>query len=254
MSFIFCENRVSISVVIPCDRAHLQFLPRLLSLLETQSHTPGEVVISVSNSNSNDDLLIAEIEENKFPFLLKIIRSSKRQFAGENRNIAIANSTGDLIICQDADDLPHKQRIEIIKNLFEITNFDFLLHLYFLQDSEPVFNQYLEYYNTPFPQDHYEFLTIDQSIDFFNIHNTHPEFFTKFRSSQITDRLMGVHFGNCAFKRTVFDLIQYNHNPSGQDVNFYSQVVHTFNNILLINQPLVYYVRSRSSYYSGRGD
>ncbi len=250
----FCENSIVISVIVPCDRAHLQYLPKLLSALEIQSYIPDEIIISISNSTNQDDLIIEQIQQSNFRFAVKILRSAKRQFAGENRNIAIANATGDLIVCQDADDLPHKQRIEIIKNIFQKTNFDYLLHLFLAPTDESMIDPYIEYYNhIKFPKNVPDFLVLDSSLDMYALENMEPEFMKKFLPNEIKSKV-GVHFGNCAFKRSVFDMIHYNHYSCGEDVTFFVQVLEKFKKNILINLPLVYYIRPRGTYFLGRDD
>src|SRR6185503_496362 len=47
-----------------------------------------------------------------------------------NRNIAALNASKDILICQDADDIPHPQRVEIIKYVFETFDIDHLFHAF----------------------------------------------------------------------------------------------------------------------------
>jgi glycosyltransferase involved in cell wall biosynthesis len=243
----FCEEPATVSVVIPCERSHIQFLPELLNALKNQSVIPTEVVISISSTNSQDDFLICQIAQDKYPFIFKLLSTSKRQFAGENRNIAISHSKGDIIICQDADDLPHRQRVEIIRNLFQETRFDYLLHLHFLAKSEITYEDYQKYNALEYPVNTFEFLVINPATDLFKIPKTHPEFFTRYLHDPALLRSLGIHFGNCSFKRNVFDQVQYSSMRSGQDVNFFSNVIRKFDNILLLNLPLIYYINSRST-------
>ena len=107
------------SIIIPCAGAHFQHLNVLLQSYEHQTCLPDEVVISLS---STEELNISEIdtmENNAWPFKIKILRTFGKQSAGLNRNIASSHATGDIFIYQDADDIPHPQRVEIVKFLFE---------------------------------------------------------------------------------------------------------------------------------------
>jgi glycosyltransferase involved in cell wall biosynthesis len=56
--------------------------------------------------------------------------------AGANRNRGSAIARGDVLIYQDADDLPHPQRVEIIAGLFEKYRIDHLMHYYYRQVPE----------------------------------------------------------------------------------------------------------------------
>src|SRR3990167_5690905 len=65
-------------------------------------------------------------------FKTKILCFQGKQSAGKNRNIACSHAEGDILIAQDADDIPHPQRIEIIKYVFENYATEHLLHSYFV--------------------------------------------------------------------------------------------------------------------------
>lgn len=72
---------------------------------------PDEIVISVSERTS------VEPVQSQIP--VKVLYTHERAFAGKNRNITACQSTGDLLIFNDADDLPSLKRVEIIKKVFE---------------------------------------------------------------------------------------------------------------------------------------
>lgn len=61
---------------------------------------------------------LEELKSREWPFDLKIALSPQRLFPGANRNIAGLLATGDLFICQNADDIPHSQRAELIRKFF----------------------------------------------------------------------------------------------------------------------------------------
>lgn len=234
----------STSVIIPCHSVHLKFLPQLLDALEMQSDIPDEVVVSISSSGSDDDALVAKLEEMNYSFSLKLLRSAKRLFAGDNRNIAIAHSFGDLIICQDADDLPHKQRVELIKHIFKKNDFDLLLHLHILllPDKMPV-DQIIS--NMPeLPKDGFDFIQVTPKTILYNIPTL---FLTKFTPPEVPIKTVGVHMGNCAFKRTLFNTIQYTSTPSGQDAIFVQKTINKSKKVLVVNLPLIYYFITRTT-------
>lgn len=115
------QAKTTVSVNIPCAVSHIEYLPRLLQSYANQTSVPEEVVISISSVKSNKHKKqIESIKKKKYPFKLKIISSTSNKKAGANRNTCAENSSGNLIVNQDADDLPHKQRIQIIKS--SITN------------------------------------------------------------------------------------------------------------------------------------
>jgi glycosyltransferase involved in cell wall biosynthesis len=116
------------SVIIPCAHSHFPLLEGLLSAYEKQTRLPDEVVVSLSEADSVGPISIAALEQKSLGFALKIIPHEKKLVPGASRNAACHASTGDLIICQDADDLPHPQRVEIIASLFENYFLDHLIH------------------------------------------------------------------------------------------------------------------------------
>ena len=124
-------NKLSLktSVIIPCHYLHFEHLFELLQAHCNQSVLPDEVVISLSGAKLINDEDIQYIKNFYWPFALQIICSDERKVAGENRNIACEAAVGDLIICIDADDLPHPQRTEIIKKIFENVDIEFLIHI-----------------------------------------------------------------------------------------------------------------------------
>jgi glycosyltransferase involved in cell wall biosynthesis len=116
------------SVIIPCDPHHFNLLEGLLTHYDRQTRTPDEIVISLSNAETVGQINIGALEEKRWGFTLKILPQKGKFVAGANRNAACQLATGDLVICQDADDLPHPQRVEIIAFLFENYQLEHLIH------------------------------------------------------------------------------------------------------------------------------
>jgi len=127
---------MTVSVIIPCHSNHFELLRDLLHRYRLQSVAPEEIVISLSNAGQIDAGQIQRLEKQSWPFKLKIIRHQEQLETALNRNAAASASTGDLIICQDADDLPHRQRIQILKYLFENYQIDFLIHKFVFDENE----------------------------------------------------------------------------------------------------------------------
>ncbi len=128
---------LKISVIIPCAGQHIQHLSPLLTLLGQQTCLPDEVVISLSSVETLMESKVDEIEKGSWPFSVKLLRFRGAQSAGLNRNIAASHVSGDVMICQDADDLPHPQRIEIVKYLFEHYEIDHLIHNFVFDGTIP---------------------------------------------------------------------------------------------------------------------
>ena len=176
--------QVTTSVIIPCYHGHFKYLEKLLEEYTKQIVLPNEIVISLSEANLVDQNKIHILEKRKWPFKLIIITSNEQLFAGSNRNIAAQAASGDILICQDADDTPHKQRVQIIKHVFENYQVEHLMH-YFSRNQDILKNNY--------------------SLDtIFNPRN----------------RKYGATNGNIAITKDVFRKFQWSDKPRGQDSLF----------------------------------
>lgn len=127
---------MKVSIIIPCHSNHFVLLRDLLQRYRTQSVPPDEIVISLSNVGQVDSRQLQVLEKSSWPFQLKILKHPEQLEPAVNRNLACMESEGDLLICQDADDLPHRQRVQIIKYLFENYQIDFLMHKFVFDEGE----------------------------------------------------------------------------------------------------------------------
>ncbi len=119
------------SIIVPCAPKHFQYVPELLRAYAMQTRLPDEIVISLSEAiplRSEID----HVQEQPWPFDLQILEHSERRSEGENRNLGALRATADLFLFQDADDIPHPQRVEWVARLFETYEIDHLIHAYVL--------------------------------------------------------------------------------------------------------------------------
>ena len=130
------------SIVIPCVPQHFGHIFGLLYQYEHQTCIPDQIVISLSESECMSDEEFLFVENYHWPFELKIIKNHGKRSAGENRTIGSEHSCGDLILLQDADDIPHPQRVEIVKYIFEHYFIDHLMHSFFLEFDEWYYYHY----------------------------------------------------------------------------------------------------------------
>ena len=110
---------VKVSVVVPCAPRHARLLEPLMALLDRQTSRPNEVVIAGTTTR---------LAARSFP--IRIVATEPRANAARNRNAATSRATGDVICYQDADDVPHTQRIEIVRRLFERFDVEHLMHAF----------------------------------------------------------------------------------------------------------------------------
>ena len=121
----------TISVIIPCANEDAHLLVNLIDILKYQTLLPKEVIISLSGKRflrpetfkNIDDLNSATL-----PFAIKILYHNDKVWASGNKNYAATVATGDILIVQDSDDIPHFQRFEIIKYFMDKYNAVHLAH------------------------------------------------------------------------------------------------------------------------------
>lgn len=218
----------TVSIIIPCSPKHVGHLESLLYVLEKQTTLPDEVVISLSGKNEVLPCVLKNLQDKSWQFLVKIISSEKKQSAGENRNIACKHAVGDIFILQDADDIPHPQRVEIIKKCFENYKINLLLHQYYLSTAV--------HSNIDFVKiDHIKKILIDT-----------PECFPSLKICNLQ-----LHHGNIAISRKVFDKIKWSKKfEVGEDVEFNGKVYLKYKKFLAVKHPLLYYRQHLSSFTS----
>jgi glycosyltransferase involved in cell wall biosynthesis len=212
------------SIIIPCCATHAQHLYSLLKLYEEQTELPDEVIISLSSCCQVPDSLINELEHELWRFPVTLLLSKQTLFAGANRNVACCHATGDIFICQDADDIPHPQRIEIIKYFFTTYNIDHLIH------------QWVRVVNNDVP------------ISFVNYENTNTIQFVVNEKFNNLFKPGTFHNGNIAIARYVFDEIQWS--PwiaRGEDVALNVEIYKQFNHCFAIEAILLGYREFLSS-------
>lgn len=118
----------SISVVIPCYPPHIKFLIRSLQTVAGQTLKPIEAVIGLSETSEEDGRQLELFFSKLTP--CRVITSTKKCPAAENRNNAMAKARGDVIVFLDADDMMHPQKLEIVDYYIKKTQSKLLLHGY----------------------------------------------------------------------------------------------------------------------------
>lgn len=245
----FAGNAPTVSVIIPCTSSHLQYIPDLLEAIEQQTSIPDEVVISISKVTENDLNFIEAFKSHPWPFSLLVYSSPKRQFAGDNRNIAIKHSSGEVIVCQDADDFPHPQRIEIIRDVYNTQPFDLLLHFYvrFNNSTNSIEENKLQYDSFDLKKCRFTISNFSNKAYLTIGDMPNNQDFMELNRSNSNKIISGAHNGHISFSRNVFNKVQYSSLPTGQDVAFNKDVLKNFKRCSIINLPLTYYVMERST-------
>jgi hypothetical protein len=214
------------SVIVPCVARHFLWVSGLLESYENQTVKPDEVVISISEVEKLNPKEINDLEHGDYSFRLKIIRNNGVIMDGENRTIAMNNSSGDILIFSDADDIPHPQRVEIAKFIFENYEVDHILHGLTGYRSE---------------------------IQRFDLQSIEMLYFDNFEEIQsfASSKNFPVTTGSPCFLRKVGNAIKWSHT---KDVQHARESYAMFNNRILICSKLILYrafLSSHSSHRSG---
>tara|TARA_B100000287_G_C20674758_1_gene794784 strand:+ start:6842 stop:7585 length:744 start_codon:yes stop_codon:yes gene_type:complete len=223
------------SVVIPATNGNFGYLNCILRHYEDGVEIPDEIVVSISNSHLVDSGSIDALE-NKFKnsFELKVLRHEETMLQGPNRDAASKQSTGDIIISNDADDIPHPQRVDIIKRLFKENDIVQINHGYQI--------------NTDFS--FVENMQVMQCEDVFNHHfpncpdtdirpNPHD---LGFHAPYGGGLPWTIHAGNVAFSKEVFDELSWRHTEEiAWDYDFCMDVLFRFKRSMIIDAPLIWY-------------
>jgi len=217
-------SHLKISIIIPCSYKHAEFLYPLLKMYTKQTVLPYEVIISLSEFHKAPLAAIKKIQYSRWPFRLRLLLSEYKQYAGTNRNIACECATGDVFVCQDSDDIPHPQRVEIIKYFFEHYDIDHLMHLY-------KFGEDLDH----FPLLNRQHIDFSYNTDFENAWKENPE----------------IHNGCPAITRAAFEKIQWHNEAHREDTDFNRDAYRSFNRCMIINAPLYIYRSELSTWVAG---
>jgi glycosyltransferase involved in cell wall biosynthesis len=207
-----------ISVIIPCAYMHAKHLYQLLTHIEQQTMLPDEVIISLGEAHRVQPQVIKTIENKKWAFPCKLLKSNAINYVSKNRNIGCRHATGDVLVLQDADDLPHPQRIEVIKYFFENYQVDFLMHHFIMANTPKDAANF-----TKIPD--LELISIDWGTDFESMFSQH-----KFTNGEI------------AISKDLFSQMQWIESMRRQeDTEFNQRVFKTFKQLLLVEEPLLCY-------------
>jgi hypothetical protein len=186
-------SSLTTTVIVPCYYGHVQYLRELFDALSQQTVLPDEAVISISQAHLVDPLILEDFLSRQYPFKIQVLSTNNKLYAGENRNAAAKVAKGDILICQDADDLPHMQRIEFIKRSFEEKEISLLVHTYIRTNNSSRYWGPYNYLDVPLFQ------------------------IRRWNDVNLLDSLT---FGNPSCLRKVFDQIQWPNWKNGEDKKF----------------------------------
>ena len=232
-------NKINtISIIIPCIPRDIKFLDRLLDSIRNQTFKPHEVIICLSET---DDLQAEKIKNDlqKYNLPLKIINTTDKRNASQNRNAGIDNSTGNILSFMDADDVMHPKKLYYVNKYFNEYNPYIFVHSYVknMDVNKAVINNKPNLYNGIYVWD----LLMKYNGKIVNVEDGYSKWGV----------FLNVHHGHVSVKREVVDNVRYREEPlfrRGQDSIFIRDVINHYgrnkNTFLYANIPLSGYIPS----------
>ena len=220
----------SISCCITCYDGDYHFLDRMLNEYKKQTVAPDEIVISCSGMKHSDILKTKHIRIANKDVPVVITNSEERKCAGEARNQAVIASSMDVIQFLDVDDIPHINRTEFTKIIFDTTDYDALVHSYFCKDwyCLPT-NNSDSFQNTR--------LTFDANL--LSECSWEPHTIGGFLIAVNGGKMS---HGAAAWKKKVFNKIQYTYESVGEDCIFCGNAFNSGFKIGFYDSELMHYI------------
>ena len=218
---------MKISVVIPVGPGHALAVNRAIKSCIEQTHPAHEIIVA----GFSDD-----VESQN------VIKIKNEGSAGKNRQIGSEAASGDIIVYQDADDISHPQRLEIISRYFNIADILHLNHSLVTSSNET---------------SHIEVNSIRHasSEELFGAYFPNSKYVSciKHCPSAYGDKIVNwpVHCGAPAIRRCVLDKVKWrsvselklHHRawPRTEDYEFCMEVLYAFNKSMIIDAPVYIY-------------
>jgi hypothetical protein len=114
------------TVFIPTTPNHIKYVPKIIDTYLAGTCLPDEIIVSISMAHmigkETKDILVQKGA--------KILEHNSQMLIGPNKQWSKEHSEGDIILYNDSDDFPHRQRIEIVKKIFEKYDILHMTHSY----------------------------------------------------------------------------------------------------------------------------
>lgn len=217
-------NEKKITVVIPCHYKHFGYIESLLKLYDSQTLIPEEIILIICEIEKlqNKTVKIKELKKNVFKFSLVVVEIIGRSAAGNNRYIGTKMAKNGIVVFQDADDIPHVQRLEIFKYFFD--KYPTLVHIVHRWTKKDDMKKY-----TDFSSINYKLLNFDI---FLNPIKRIPEHLAN---------------GNVAIKKNIYNNVNwYKDKFRAQDIYLNSSIYNRYKQSLMIREPIYFYRKNLS--------
>jgi len=220
LSFFSSLSGLTTSIIVPCYPGHVKYLPALIEYYNNQTFLPDEMVIALSDINNISELDRINVMQCEPKFFLNITTSEEVLYAGQNRRAACDLATGDILICNDADDIPHYQRVELIKKTFEMSNVDLILHRWVPSGKESLMKCN------------------------YNFNRIFLHLIKDWKHHEVTDY---IHYGNVSMRRKVLENVDWTAQKNGEDTTFVFNCLNKGFKLGIIHAYLILYRSELSS-------
>jgi glycosyltransferase involved in cell wall biosynthesis len=198
---------MKLSFCITCYDGDYFLLDSLFDAIQKQTLAPDELIVYSSGFDSSLFFKTKSLQIAGKNIDIIYLNSQKRTIQSFARNACASFASGDIIVFFDVDDIPHFQKLEITKTLFDIHNPDFIVHSY---STTNISDSHIDISKSLIRKD----LIIDQSC---------TNIYSKSHESMI-------HHAHIAVKRKCFEKIKFN-----ESFEFYRKEDGKFCQDLLIN-------------------
>jgi len=237
------------SLVIPSTNNHFHYLDCILNHYKNGTVKPDEVIISISNSHTLDVSSVDNLKNKYYNTFesLELLLHNRTIPEGPNRGEGSSKARNNLIIYQDSDDVPHPQRVEIIKHFFENNNIVHLNHGYNFQTkfnniniNDVAYKKSNDLFNLYFSN--YSHLKQNQRTR----HNRPRKVYDSLNNplpygSGFTD-LFTITGGSLSILKSVLEDVSWEWEMDvSYDYDFCMDTLFYFNKSMIINSPLIWY-------------
>jgi glycosyltransferase involved in cell wall biosynthesis len=232
---------MKISIIIPCIPEHFFTMMRAADAYLKQTRIPDEIVIVLSNSSNleqRNKILFKKFTDEIF---LKTRKNNIRIYyvnnllsPGAARTLCSQYCQGDLLILNDADDMPHRRRTEIIEGYFNSRDIIALNHSFWWapnmrENTIAELNEKTEQI--------LKNIKVIQSSQIYEHYQKMPDDVY----GQFCDFNVGAGCG--AYKKEVFRTINYIGGMQSEDRIFCLDTLRKYNKSIIINAPLYFYYK-----------
>jgi hypothetical protein len=229
----------SISVVVPCDAAHIPLVPGLLEHITKWDLGPAEVVVAASRvRRSEQTKILSDLSKLSWPFRLVCLPTRRRHMEGPNRNRGALAVTATHIIFLDADDFLAPWASEFIARTFLELHPDVVMYSYTEQahrlDGRPIWS-------------------VDSVVSAEDIHMWYAQdveqaFHNEPDPIRVSeDGSKRVHHGSLAVKRDLLNDVQYGRRRLAADLHFCKQIMERGYRVVFLDEPLLEWTHSHST-------